>query len=132
MSVEKETITLHRNKTALTGKPPSTHIEKEYNVLKDETLEGMRTIVLQEKDLSIQHEKARKLADTIAEEVGEGKSKAFKGMLFDIFRDYYEKTIDKLLKMIERGESVKVKEGCFKVIIGDGRKNSSEEIMLRE
>ena len=115
------------------GKHPGTHIEKEYNVVRDETdEEGMRTIVLQEKDLTPLREKARKLADVVAANIGEGDSKILRELLFDVFKDYYEKTIDKLLKMIAEGKPVKVREGCFKVIIGDGRRKNSEEIMLRD
>ena len=133
MPQEKESITFYRDGSAMMGKLPGTHIDKEYDVVQDQTDGvGIRTIVLREKDLAPVREKARKLADVIAAKIGESGSATVKDLLFDVFRDYDEKTIDKLLKSIAAGQPVKVREGCFKVVIGDGRRKDRDEIMLRE
>ena len=133
MPEAKESITFYRDGSAMMGKHPGTHIDKEYDVVQDQTDEtGVRTIVLQERDLAPLRRKARKLADAIAAKLGEGDSTTVKGLLYDVFTDYHEKTMDKLLRMIAAGKPVKVREGCFKVVIGDGRKRNSGVIMLRE
>jgi len=128
----KEGFSIYRDGTVYQSRGRSDHIDKEYNLLKDESFEGVRTIVLQEKDLTTQREKARKLADLMADKIGEGGSKALKEMLYDIFKDYFEENLDKLIRRIEKGEPVRAKEGCFKIVVGDGRTKKSEHIMLRE
>jgi hypothetical protein len=126
-------FSIYGDGTVYQSKGRSEHIDKEYSLIEDNTDKaGRRTIILQEKDLTLQKEKARKLANLIADRIGEGSSKTFKEMLYDIFKDYYEKTLDKLVKRVEKGEPVKVKEGCFKILIGDGRTKKSECIMLRD
>ena len=128
-----ESISLYRKGQALTGKGDSPHIDKEYMILKDETAEGVRTIMLQEKDLTQFREKARKLAGVLAERIGEGESNVVKELLFDVLKDYEERKLDELYRqVVEKGEPVKAKEGCYKLIVGDGRTRKSEHIMLRE
>ena len=133
MAEPYESISLYRKGQALTGKGDAPHVDKEYTIFKDQTVEGVRTIVLQEKDLAPFREKARKLAEVMAEMIGEGESKVVKELLLDVLKDYEEKKLDELYKrVVERGEPVKAQEGCYKLIVGDGRTRKSEHIMLRE
>lgn len=114
------------------GRGRSPHIDREYELVEDKTEGGVRTIVLKEKDRGVLIKKAEELVDVIAEKLGEGESKAVKAILFDEFKDYAEEYLDDILKRITiKKEPVKASEGCFKVLIGDGRKRGSIEIMLR-
>jgi len=128
----KEDFSVYRDGTVYQSKGRSDHIAKEYTLVRDETYQGHRVIELQEKDLTTLQEKAKRLANLIADKIGEGKSKTVKDILFDVLKDYFEKSLDQLLKKIEKGEPVRAKEGCFKIVIGDGRTKKSDHIMLRE
>lgn len=130
----KEGFSIYKNGEVYSSKGDErhTHITGEYKVVSDETKEGVRTLILQEKDRTSQKEKARKLSNLLAERLGEGESTTIKELLYDLFKDYYEKELDGLLKKVEKGEPVKASEGCFKIIIGDGRTKRSEHIMLRD
>ena len=133
MAREKQNMTFYRDGTVLMSKCPGTHVDTEYDVVRDETDEaGVRTIVLREKDVTVLRDKARRLATAIAEKIGEADSAVVHGLLFDVFKDYHERDMDRLLKMVATGQPVKVREGCFKVVIGDGRRRTSAEVMLRE
>ena len=133
MAQEKQNMTFYRDGTVLMSKCPGTHVDTEYNVVRDETDEaGVRTIVLREKDLTVLQDKARRLATAIAEKIGEAGSTVVHDLLFDVFKDYHELELDRLLRMVAKGQPVKVKEGCFKVVIGDGRRRNCAEVMLRE
>jgi hypothetical protein len=91
----------------------------------------VRTIVLKEKGIEEYKDKVDEIVALMMKKMGE-TSKTVEGLLKDALIDYQPKYLDKLLKMLQKGEPVKVKEGCFKVIIGDGRRKNSEQIMLRE
>jgi len=128
----RESISFYSRGKVFCGKGHSTHIDQEYELVEDKTKEGVRTIVLREKDRTGLIEKARKLVDTIAEQIGEGESKAVKAILFDEFKDYAEEYLDQIYKRITvKKEPVKTQEGCYKLFIGDGRKKDSIEIMIR-
>ena len=132
MAEPKESISLYKDR-ALLGKGRSPHIDKEYEILEDKQEGDVRTIILKEKDLKPYWERVQKLVDIMADKLGEGESKAFKGLLFDALKDFEEKPFDKLYRQVVEGERpVKVREGCFKLIVGDGRKGDSWHIMLRE
>ena len=132
MPEPKESISLYRQGYAYMGKRPDGHIEKEYDIVQDETVGGVRTIVLKERDLVPRLEKVRTLANMIAERIGEGSSRVVKELLFDALKDYEDKPFDRLYRQVSKDEPIKSKEGCFKIIVGDGRKKNSTHIMLRE
>ncbi len=130
---DKESITFYDKGFALAGKAGSTHTNKEYSILRDETVEGVRTIVLKTVDESKKKKKVKELTKALAAAVGEEDSKVFRALIKDVLNDYWDDTLDKLYNMVIKDQMpVKAAEGCFKLIIGDGRKSSSEEIMLRE
>lgn len=132
MTDPRESISLFKDR-ALLGKGRSPHIDKEYEILEDKLEGDIRTIILKERDLKPYWNKVQKLVDIIADKMGEGESKAFKGLLFDALKDFEEKHFEKLYKQVTEGERpVKVREGCFKLIVGDGRRGDSWHIMLRE
>jgi hypothetical protein len=133
MPEPKESISLYKQGYAFMGKDPVGHIVAEYDIIRDETVEGIRTIVLKERDLKPFYRRVRELADAIAERIGEGESKVVKDLLFDALHDYESRLIDKIYRrVVVRGEPVKPQEGCFKIIVGDGRRRNSVHIMLRE
>ena len=131
ISSPKHSVTFYRNSTALMGKRPDGHVDKEYTVLKDETFAGTRTIVLQERDPEPFLEKVKSAADMIAERIGEGQSKTMRNLLVDVLTDYDEKSLDRVLRRLARGDKVSTREGCFKILVGDGRRRNCEEIMIR-
>jgi hypothetical protein len=133
MPEPKESISLYRQGYAYLGTHEGGHIDKEYDILKDETSpEGVRTIVLRERDLTAFKEKAARITDLLLEKIGESDSKAMRGLLCDILGDFTEKHLDEIEWKLGRGAPVKIREGCYKILIGDGRRKNSVEIMLRE
>lgn len=131
----EENITLYpKKKEALTSKTAGGHIDKEYHIESDVALpSGLRTIVLQEKDLTEHKEKVSKLIDALLEKMGEGESKVMKKLLFDVLRDYNQRDIDRMYKRVVEGKAaVSVSDRCFHILIGDGRKRRHDEIVIRE
>jgi len=129
----KESITLYRRGVAFAAKKEGGHITGDYNILKDEIVEGVRTIVLKERDKKEFIQKVKELSRVLAEKLGEGKSKTLIKILEDVFIDYSDDALDKLHERVIWGkEPVKSREGCFHIIVGDGRKNSSAIIDIRE
>jgi hypothetical protein len=126
-----DSISLYRRGVAYSGKEESGHITAEYKIEKDEKdKDGTRTIVLKPVDLSEHKARVEELVNLIADTLDESKSKNFKAILIDTLGDYETEHIENLIKKIKGGKPVKSKEGCFKIIIGDGRKKHSNEIML--
>ena len=117
---------------AYSGKSNTRHIDKEYAIVSDLINDnGERVIILKEKDLTGFYDKISELVNLIMASLGE-TSPVLKGLLNDYFHEHREKTIENIIRKLNKGASVKAKEGCFKIIIGDGRRKNSEEIMLRE
>lgn len=133
MADPKENMSFYKNEV-LTTKGRSSHIANEYLIESDTTEEdGTRVIRLKPKDKTEFLAKARELANAIAERIGEGKSKLFKNMLFDLLKEYEEKSLHRIYKRVMAGkEPVRAEEGCFKIIIGDGRRRNHDEIQLVE
>jgi len=106
----------------------------EYEVLQNDLdSEGVRIIKLKKVDPKERAKKLKSLVDVIAERLGEGNSKAFKGILKDAMGDYWTETLDRLYgKIVTEGEKVTARPGCFEVTVGDRRKRSAESIALRE
>ena len=114
------------------------HHEENHILVSDrmDTHTGIRTISI--KQVS-NEEKAKfqalkkELINVLAEKSGEAGSPSFKKILDDVLSDNWHAHIRDLYRMVvKEGKSVKVKEGCFKIVIGDGRRKSSKEIMIRE
>lgn len=126
-----ESISFEKD-VAYSGKSNTEHIDKEYTIVSDSVNDnGERVIILKERDLGAFYKKIDELVDLIMTSLGE-TSPVLKGILLDHFHEYKEKTIDSITKKLKKGASVKAKEGCFKIIIGDGRRKNSEHIMLRQ
>lgn len=113
------------------------HSKEDHRLISDTTLpDGTRTIVIK-KISQAEEDKFQKmkteLIQKIAEQTGEASSKSFKTLLEDVFSDNWRAHIEELHQMVcVDGKQVKVKEGCFKIVVGDGRKKSSKEIMIRD
>ncbi len=107
------------------------HWEKDMQLVSDAVAaDGTRTIVLKPVDTSEKMIKVKALIDAIAAQVND-ESDVFKGLLADVFEDYWETGITKLYNRIVEGkEPVKAEPGCFKLVVGSGQK--SDEIMLRD
>ena len=96
----RESISFYPRNKVYCGKGHSTHIDAEYELVEDTTTDGIRTIVLKEKDRTELMKKVERLVDIIAERIGEGESKAVKAILFDEFKDYAEEYVDDITKRV--------------------------------
>lgn len=132
MKKPKENLSIYKDEV-LGTKGISKHIYY-FDLVSDETTEdGRRVIVLKPTDKSEHLKFCRDLADNMVEALGEGDNKLLRKMLYDTLRDYNEKDIKDMRDMVVLKKSpVKYREGCFKLIIGDGRRKDSHEIMLVE
>jgi hypothetical protein len=132
---DKETFAIKKGKAhkMLSTKGISKHLI-EYNILSDTIGEdGTRTLVFKPTDASKFLQRVAELAAAMVEKLGEGENKLLRTMLADTLRDYREEDIDDMYrKVVLREQPVKYREGCFKLIIGDGRKKGRHEIMLVE
>jgi hypothetical protein len=129
----KESMGFYTDKKVMTNVGASKHIN-EYDVLSDSVSEdGTRTIIIKPADKTEHLRLVSELADKMVEKLGEGDNKLLCKMLYDTLRDYEDKEIAKMHRRVVLGKApVKYKEGCFKLIIGDGRRKNSHEIMLVE
>lgn len=129
----KENLSIYKG-FVLSGSGREGEIPKhEYEIMEDKTEEGVRTLVLKEKDLTEHLSKVKELADTIAEKIGESDSKAMKALLFDALKHYWDEDIEQMYKRVvlsEKPPPVKARKGCFEIIIGDGRRKNADIIKL--
>jgi len=111
------------------------HIEREYNIVSDAVGEdGCRTIVLKPRDMTTLKKAKQELASEICRRLNETGT-VFKKILMDTLKDYKEADIlqmHKRLLLDEKPPPVKATPGCFKIILGDGRKKNSHHISIRE
>lgn len=133
MQNPKENISFYRGNKAYANVGISKHIH-EYDVESDVSApDGTRTIVMIPTDKSDHLRLCKELADKMVEKLGEGENKLLRKMLLDTLRDYEDASVEDMHRQVVLGEKpVKYKEGCFKIIIGDGRRRNSHEIMLVE
>lgn len=131
MAEPRESISLFKGYAYL-GRGRDPHIAKEYDIVQDVTAEGVRTIVLRERDLTAYRAKVDEAVDLLLERLDEADSRTTRGLLRDVLGDYEERRLDEIIRKARSGWPVKVREGCFKILIGDGRRKSGIEIMLRE
>ena len=130
-----ETITFYSRKNeALSALGSGRHVDTEYEIIGDEVAEsGERLIRLKKKDVTEEIRKKKDLVTKVCESVGETSTGMFSKVLADTFLDYDEKSVDRMLKALERGEPVKkAARHCFRLYIGDGRKRRSQLIEIRE
>ena len=129
----EETFTIYSRKKEVLLSKTGDHIDKEYHLESDTMAEdGTRTIIMKPKDLTELERKKRELALAIAKSLGEEKSKLLKELLYDALRDYQHKEIEEMhKKVLEKKEAVKTRPGCFRIIIGDGRRKNCGVIDLR-
>jgi len=128
-----ETFTLYKKRKEALATTRIGHIEKEYDLITDEVDEnGVRVIRMKPK-VSTELAKLRnELADKIMEKLGE-TSKMLRKLLLDTLNDYNDASIKRMHRKVVLGIApVKATKGCFEIIIGDGRKKSSDTIRIRE
>ncbi len=132
--VTKETIRISRKGTAYSNLEGERHSVADYIVDSDETKEdGKRVLVLAPRPMEDTSQKTKELVRVMLKRLGEPRSRTLKRLLSDVFVDYFPEAIERLYdKIVVKGEPVKEKEGCFRLIVGDGRRRESEEIMLRD
>ena len=133
MKNPKENMSFYGDKKAIATVGISKHLH-EYDIVSEKTDDdGTRTIIIKPTDKTEFLRLVNELADKMVEKLGEGENKLLRKMLYDTLRDYEDKEIVKMHRKVVLGEMpVKYKEGCFKLIIGDGRRKNSHEIMLIE
>lgn len=132
MAEPYETISLYKDKRAFASKKEGGHLTGDFDILSDKVdSEGNRIITLKPHDLSEHKRKLAKLVELLVHEL-DPKSKLLPKLLLDTLIDFPEDAIARMLNKVEKGkEKVTATEGCFKIYIGDGRRKSSEEIMVR-
>lgn len=130
----KETISFYK-KSALSAKASDQdleHVTHEYEIVSDETDGQTRTITLKEKDKSAIKNKAKEVVNMLLERLGETKSNTLRQLLMDTVRDYSDKSVEEMHDKLTKGEEpVKAKAACFKIIIGDGRRDDSLHLRIR-
>ena len=100
---------------------------------KEKSDDGTLTIVLKPRDMKEIKRKLNKLVNTLAVKLNEPDSKVVKGILKDKLSEFWDEDVEELYnKVVVENQSVKAKEGCFKIIIGDQRRKNSDAIMLRD
>jgi len=132
----KETITLFNNKLATVYKISREEAVShgiDYDILQDTKVEGdnTRTITLKKRPTTDRQKKLNEVTETILEKLGEKESKLLRRLLKDATADYFDEIVEELYsEVILKKKPVKSREGCFKIIIGDGRKKNHHEIQL--
>jgi len=128
----KETISIHRSGLTFTRKgDTSAHISGEYSSAQEVREDGTRIITLTPLDTQTTKDRIKAITETILEALGEEDSKAMRGLLLDHLREYWDDIIEDMYKkVVLNREEVKLREGCFKIIIGDGRRKDHNEIQL--
>ena len=125
-----ENISFYKGKKEALSATSGTHIDKYYEIISDKDEGGKRVITLQEKDMSSHTANVKALVDELLAQLGETESRLMKTMLLDHLKDYKESDVIDMLRKVRAGAKVKPSEGCFKIIIGDGRKKKSHTIQL--
>lgn len=126
-----ETISFYRSGRAYAAKREGGHITGDYDIVSDAKDEsGNRVIVLKEHDLTEHDHNLDELVNALTQKL-DPTSRLFPQILRDTLVDYNDDDIMRLLAKVRKGVKVTPKEGCFKLYIGDGRKRSAEEIMIR-
>ena len=93
----------------------------------------MRVISLSPLDTKPIEEKVRLVTEGILEALGEIDSKTMRTLLTDQLKSYWDDDIeDMYTKVVVKKEKVKTRPGCFRIIIGDGRKKGHGEIQLTD
>ena len=130
----KEIIRITKKDTAYSQLEDERHSARDYIVEKDEIgKEGKRVLVLAPRPMEDIIQKRKEVVQTILKKLGESRSKTLKKLLTDVFSDYFPESIERLHdSIVAKDKPVKQVEGCFKLIVGDGRRKDSEEIMLRD
>jgi len=110
------------------------HTVGNYKIVEDKLDEhGRRILVLEPVDDAELSRKRAAIIKIILQKLGESRSRVTRGLLKDVFHDYYPETIQRLYeKIVEKAMPIKEAEGCYKIKVGDGRTKDWEEIMLRE
>lgn len=131
-----EQILVFNNKTLVAGKCDRSgrmrHFDRHYKIVSDKAKGSKRVLVLELQDQKEIERKKREIIDAIAKSVGD-TGKQFKAIMHDTLNDYTDPAITEMYdKIIKKKQPVKVKEGCFKIVVGDGRKKNHSEIMLRD
>ncbi len=129
----KENMSFYPKGKVFSAKGRGTHITNEYQLIGDEvSVDGNRIIKLKLIDQTEHLQHCSDLANKLVVQLGEPVSSLLRTVIYDSLRDFLETDILDMLKQIGKGEQVKKREGCFKLIIGDGRKKRHHEIMLSE
>ncbi len=131
-----EQILVFDNKTLVAGRCNRSgrmrHFDRHYKIVSDRSKGKKRTLVLELQDRKEMERKKREIIETIAKATKDN-SETFKALLNDALSDYIDSAISEMhARVVEKKQPVKVQEGCFKIVVGDGRKKNHGEIMLRE
>ena len=147
---QQQKITLTKGNLALVRKMERSgewgHIQKECEVVRDVVAvtaacddldwrgieKGDRIIILRERDMTAYKKKITHVTNLLMKAIG-SKDATLRGYLRDTIGEYLPKELEIIRSKIEDdGEVVKPKEGCFKLVIGDGRKKGHYEIPMRD
>ena len=130
---QQEHLMLHKDGRVLQTLPNNPDHTIDFEIVEDTTdEEGIRTLRIQKTDTTEFDTKRKKLITRLLEALGEPRSRILRKLLDDVLIEYWPDSLDDLYqRVVVRGEPVKAKEGCFKLVVGDARRADHCEIMLR-
>jgi hypothetical protein len=128
-----ERIGIYADKKLVSMAGEGRHIKEHYVVVSDKKVGKKRVITLEVQDRREVDRKKKELLEAILVNMGDQKNKTVRALVADVLNDYTDSSIDDLHnRVVTKKQPVKAQEGCFKLVIGDGRKKGHKEIMIRE
>lgn len=115
------------------GKESVGHYTESHTLVSDKVdRSGVRTIVMKAMDRKGIEKRKQELVNAIAKAVKD-ESEIFKQLLADVFATDWDSRVERLYDaVVLKGKKVSFREGCFKILVGDGRKKKGMEVMLRK
>lgn len=115
------------------GREVDHHTEQQFTVVGDELQEGgMRVLHLAPRDQTKREKQVAEIIDKVCGSIKDG-SETMRALLADVLITQWDEAIDDLHQRIfAKGAKIKAQPGCFKIIVGDGRKKDHRELMLRD
>lgn len=129
----KEKLGVYDNNKVVSFKGEGRHVSKHFKIISDRSAGKKRFIVLEEMDRTEIETKKKELLEAILINMGDEKNKTVRALITDVLNDYTDESVTDLHdRVVVKKQKVQAKEGCFKLVIGDGRSKKRKEIMIRD